>query len=64
MHSQLCLDILLSLYFQPVERKEPPRYSMLGREESVGVQARLEFSKLREELSRIVLSRFLKLEDC
>ena len=37
---------------------------MLGREESVGVQARLEFSKLREELSRIVLSRFLKLEDC
>ena len=38
------------------ERKGPPRYSMLGREESVGVQARAEFSKLRDELSRTLSS--------
>ena len=42
------------LHLQPSERTDPPRYSsVLGREESVGAQqARAEFSKLREELSR------------
>ena len=42
------------LHLQPNEVMDPPRYSsMLGREQSVGAQqARAEFSKLREELSR------------
>ena len=42
------------LHLQPDERTDPPRYSStLGREQSVGAQqARAEFSKLREELSR------------
>ena len=48
--------ILSPIALQPIERKEPPRYSMLGREESVGVQARADFSKLREELSRTLSS--------
>ena len=52
--SSSCHNNRSLLHLQPNEVMDPPRYSsMLGREQSVGAQqARAEFSKLREELSR------------